>query len=74
MHNKMKTYLYYRTMKENPKIENKNEVIYYFKEKVNFLTINLDLLPKTKFGMPTNQKISLFNTVRNDSNEKKQRK
>ena len=74
MHNKMKIYLYYRTMKENPKSENKKRSDLLIKEKVNFLTINLDLLPKTKFGTLINQKISLFNTVRNDSNEKKQRK
>ena len=71
MHNKIKTYLYYRTMKENPKSENKKRSDLLIKEKVNFLTINLDLLPKTKFGTPTYQKISLFNTARNDSNDKK---
>ena len=71
MHNKMKTYLYYRTKKENPKSENIKRCDLLIKEKVNFLKINLDLLPKTKFGTPTYQKISLFNTVRNDSNEKK---
>lgn len=70
MHNKIKTYLYYRTMKENPKSENKKRSDLLIKEKVNFLTINLDLLPKTKFGTPTYQKISLFNTVRNDSDSK----
>ena len=71
MHNKIKTYLYYRTMKENPKSENKKRSDLLIKEKVNFLTINLDLLPKTKFGTPTYQKISLFNTAGNDSNDKK---
>ena len=72
MHNKIKTYLYYRTMKENPKNENKKRSDLLFKDKVNFLAINLNLLPpKTKFDTPTYQKISLFNTDRNNSNDKK---
>ena len=70
IHNKLKSFLYYRTMKENPKSENKKKNDLLVKEKINFLTINLDSLTKTKFDTPTFQKISLFNTFRNISNDK----
>ena len=72
MHNKIKTYLYCKTMKENNKSENKKRNELSIKEKANFLTINLDLLNNEKFETPRYQKITLFKTsFRSDSNDKK---
>ena len=71
MHNKIKTYLEFRPVKENSKSENKKRAELTLREKINFLTINLDLLTKSKVGTPTYQKISLFGSFRSDSKDKK---
>ena len=71
IHNKKYTYLESRHMKDNPKSENKKKCQLSIQEKANYLTINLDLLSKSKVCTPTYQKISFFGSFRSDSKDKK---
>ena len=66
-----KAFLEFRTVKENPKSENKKMNDILFQEKVNFLTINIGLLSKTKACTPKYQKIAFFRSFKSESKEGK---
>lgn len=71
--NNKKSFFDFKTIKDNSKSENKKKNQLLIQEKVNFLTINIDLLSKTKVCTPKYQKISLFRSFSSESKEQKKK-
>ena len=73
IHNKIQTYLEYKP-KKNSKNKNKKKCQLSIQEKANYLTINIDLISKSKVCTPTYKKISIFDSLSSDSKDKKNKK
>ena len=66
-----KEYLKFKLLKKNPKSENKKRNELLIKKKINFLTVNIDLLSKKKICTPKYQKTSLLNSFKFESRDLK---